>query len=102
MRAQQGRLARLRHPMAAVLGVAGVLAASVATFGVPASAAAGDLVGTTNFSCVVTPTGSPSYPAYVYDGTITLSALRPAGSTTVTVSATMSQMSGVAPVNVSN
>ncbi len=102
MSAQQGRLARLRHPLAAVLGVAGILVGSIAALGTSSASAAGnELVGTTNFTCVVTPSDGVAYPAYPYAGTITLTALRPAGSTEVTVSAKMSQMSGVAPVNVS-
>ncbi|MCD4524379.1 hypothetical protein [Nocardioides sp. cx-173] len=88
---------RLRHPVAAVLGVAGVLAASVAVTGSPAAAAADELVSTTTFSCQIS-----TFPAYSWDGEITLSAVRPADSTTVTVTASLSQMAGKSPARIND
>ncbi|HTW14496.1 MAG TPA: hypothetical protein VMF51_05155 [Nocardioides sp.] len=95
------RFGRLRHPLAALLAVGGVVVGSVAAMGgsAPASAAPGDLVGTTVFSCVVTPDGSAGYPAFAYNGQITLTAGRETGSSTVGVVAKVSDMSPVAPVD---
>jgi LPXTG-motif cell wall-anchored protein len=93
----QVRFGRLRHPMAAVLGVAGILVGSIAAIGVPATAAAGDLVQTMKFSCAMS-----TFPAYDWEPTITLSAVRPAASTTVTVSAHMSDMAGKSPAPLMN
>lgn len=92
----------LRHPIAALLGVAGLVAGAVAAFGPSASAADDSLTGTTNFTCTVTPEGQASYPSYAYPGQITLTAGRPEGSSTVTIVAHMSDMSGVAPVPMTN
>ncbi|MFC6343657.1 hypothetical protein ACFP8W_16845, partial [Nocardioides hankookensis] len=77
---------------AAVLGVAGIVVGAIAAMGAPATAAGDELVATTTFNCTST------FPAYSWNGEITLSAVRPASSTTVTVTASLSQMSGVSPV----
>lgn len=91
--------ARLRHPLAALLALGGVVVGSVAAIGgSPASAAPGDLVGTTVFSCVVTPDGGAGYDPFTYNGQITLTAGRATGSSTVNVVAKVSDMSPVAPV----
>jgi hypothetical protein len=100
MATQQGRLARLRHPLAAILGVAGILVGSIAAFGVPATAAAGDLVQTISLDCETTvprASGPPSVNPFVWPAQFTLSATRPAGSTTVTVIAKVSDMPGISP-----
>lgn len=96
--------ARLRHPLAALLAVGGVVVGSVAAMGgsSPASAAPGDLVGTTVFGCIVTPDGSAPYDEYEYQGTITLTAGRETGSSTVGVVAQMSKMSPVARASLNN
>lgn len=97
MSAARGRLARLRHQGAAALGVAGIVIGAVAAVSSPAGAADAGLVGTTKFSCAL-----GDFPAYDWSGEITLSAVRPADSTTVTVTASLSEMSGVAPVQMNN
>ncbi|WP_244932142.1 hypothetical protein [Nocardioides sp. W7] len=90
----RARFARLRHPLAALLAVGGVVVGSIAAMGgSPASAAGDDLVGSPVFNCKLAP-----FPDFPWNSTITLSAVRPAGSTTVTVIAKVSQMSGVVPV----
>lgn len=86
-----------RHPLAAVLGVAGLVIGTVAAIA-PAATAADELSATTTFSCVVTPVGGSAFKPYDYIGKITLSAGRAEGSSTVTVVATMSKMTGSAPV----
>ena len=100
---ERTRFGRLRHPLAALLALGGVVVGSVAAIGgSPAVAAPGDeLVGTTKFNCTVN-MGTTVFPSYSWDGTITLLAYRPAGSTTVTVTASLSQMSGVAPARINN
>ncbi|KQW53687.1 hypothetical protein ASC77_05320 [Nocardioides sp. Root1257] len=86
----------VRHPLAAVLGVAGIVVGAIAAMDAPASAAGDELVATTTFNC------TSSFPAYPWNGEITLSAVRPASSTTVTVTASMSQMAGVSPAEMNN
>jgi hypothetical protein len=81
------------RPVAAVVGIAGIVVGAVAAFSAPASAADDELVATATFNCVMS-----TFPAYSWDSDITLSAVRPAASTTVTVTASMSEMAGVAPV----
>ena len=97
MSAERSRIARLRHPIAAILAVAGILAGSIAAVSSPATAAAGDLVQTMKFSCVMS-----TFPAYDWEPTITLSAVRPAASTSVTVSAHVSDMVGKSPAPLMN
>jgi LPXTG-motif cell wall-anchored protein len=87
----------IRHPLAAVLGVAGILAGSVAALGSSASAAGDELTGTTVFNCVSD--AAPTKP-FTWNGTLTLSATRPdAASTVVTVVAGLSDMAGKVPLN---
>lgn len=89
--------ARLRQPLAAVLGVAGLVVGSLALLSTPASAAGDDLVGTTSFTCTMS-----TFPAYDWQADVTLSAVRPVGSSTVTLSASVSKMAGVSPVALMN
>lgn len=91
---------RLRHPLAALLALGGVVVGSVAAVGgSPAVAAPGDeLVGTTVFTC--TSAAAPDKP-FEWNGTLTLSAFRPtADSTAVTVVAELSKMAGTVPLDV--
>lgn len=86
----RGRFTRMRRPLAAVLAVGGVVLGSVAALGgSSASAADGDLVATTTYSCTIVGT---TFPATVWQGEATLTALRPAGSTTVEIRAVVSDM----------
>ena len=91
------RLARLRHPLAAVLGTAGIVVGSVAAMGSPAEAAGDELVGTVSLDCETT-VGAKTIPFTWPGAQITLSAVRPAASTLVTVFARVSDMPGVSPV----
>ena len=82
----------LRHPLAAVLGVAGIVVGTIAAMGAPATAADDTLSGSVTFSCQMS-----TFPAYNWTATVSLSAVRPAASTTVTVTAEISDMDGVSP-----
>lgn len=97
MTAPLGIFGRLRHPLAAVLGVAGIGIGAVAALGTPASAAGDELVGTTVFEC--TSEAAPADP-FAWNGEITLTATRPdAASTVVTVVASVSDMAGKVPLS---
>lgn len=89
----------VRHPLAAVLAVAGIAVGMVAAVGGSAASAAGDeLVGTSVFTC--TSEAAPTKP-YDWNGTLTLTAVRPAAdSTAVTVVAKLSKMAGTVPLDV--
>jgi hypothetical protein len=86
----------IRHPLAALLGVAGLVVGAVAAMGGSATAAPGDLTTTVSFKCT-TKVGA-SVNNFDWDAQITLAAVRPAASTTVTVTAAVSDMPGIAPV----
>lgn len=87
----------LRRSGAAVLGVAGLVVGAVAAMGTPASAAEGDLTATMSFSCV-TKVGSSNNSFTWSNAQITLNAKRPVGTTNVYLTATVSDMPGIAPV----
>lgn len=85
----------LRHPLAALIGVGGLVLGSVALVAGPAFAAE-ELVGTTTFDC--TSEAAPGAP-FSWDGTFTLTATRPdAASTAVVIAAEVSDMAGLVPV----
>lgn len=85
-----------RHSVAAICGVLGLVVGSVAAMGGSATAAEGDLTTTIALDCV-TVVGTKSNP-FVWNAQVTLSAVRPAASTNVTVTAKVSDMPGIAPV----
>lgn len=88
--------ARLRHPLAAALGVGGIVLGAVAAVGGPANAAEDDLVATATFVCQTS-----TFPEFDWEPTITLSAARTSDeSTNVLISASVSDMAGAVPVSV--
>lgn len=99
------RLAGLRQPAAAILGVLGLVVGSTAAFAGSATAAPGDLTSTLSLDCetaVPSASGTPSINPFDWDAEITLSAIRPADSTTVTVIAQFSDMPPISPVPMNN
>ena len=85
-----------RHSVAAICGVLGLVVGAVAAVGGSATAAEGDLTATVALDCV-TVVGTNSNP-FPWNAQVTLSAVRPAASTNVTVTAQFSDMPGIAPV----
>ena len=91
------RLSAVRRPMAAVLAVGGIVLGSVAAVSGPASAAEGDLTGTTVFTCASA--AAPDKP-FTWEGTFTFSATRSSEtSSAVSVVASVSDMAGVVPLD---